>query len=76
MLSVSTLLIFSYEKTFEFNDIIRWNVDGKSFEITSPRKFINSVAPKYYKLKNMNSFLKQVIFKIHPNKLIHLIFRR
>ena len=68
MLSVSTLLIFSYEKTLEFNDIIKWNEDGKSFEITSPHKFINSVAPKYYKLKNMNSFLKQVIFKIHPNQ--------
>jgi len=58
----TTFLKNTYEilNNQSLNSIIRWTEDGGSFVITDIYNFTNSVLPKYFKHKNLSSFIRQL----------------
>ncbi|CAG9311563.1 unnamed protein product [Blepharisma stoltei] len=44
----------------EFQDIVCWSDDGKSFTIKNQGEFMNQVLPIYFKHKNLASFIRQL----------------
>lgn len=64
--------------------IISWNDSGESFEVHDRERFIEEILPRYFKHKNMNSFVRQLNmydFKknkrsIHEIKFSHSYFQR
>mmetsp|Transcript_19140 Transcript_19140/g.32774 ORF Transcript_19140/g.32774 Transcript_19140/m.32774 type:complete len:396 (-) Transcript_19140:229-1416(-) len=44
----------------EFNDIIAWLPDGKSFTILRPKAFVNEILPQFFKSAKYSSFTRKL----------------
>lgn len=44
----------------DFNGIITWLPDGKSFTIVRPKAFVNEILPKYFKQAKYSSFTRKL----------------
>ncbi|EGR29016.1 hypothetical protein IMG5_164750 [Ichthyophthirius multifiliis] len=53
----------------EYNDIISWNIDGRSFLIKSPNEFAEKILPKHFKTNNFSSFVRQLnMYDFHKQR--------
>lgn len=58
----NTFLMKIYEilNNSNYQEVIKWISQGKSFEIVNLPKFLNEVLPNYFKHKNFSSFIRQL----------------
>lgn len=54
----------------ELSDVICWSVDGDRFDILNSKRLQDEIIPKYFKHKNMKSFIRQL--NLHGFKKIRI----
>lgn len=52
--------LFEILQNNEYNDIIEWSENGKSFIVKNLTEFSEKVIPRYWKHNNFASFVRQV----------------
>jgi hypothetical protein len=56
------LKLYQILETNEFNHIVEWGDNGKSFIVKNTNEFSDKVLPKFFKHNNYASFVRQVSF--------------
>ena len=61
--------LYQILETSDFQDIINWSENGKSFIVKNIHDFTEKILPKYYKHNNYSSFIRQLnIYDFHKTR--------